>query len=420
MSDLGRVLRLDARRTALLLAIPVFAAIGLATAWHAQRPGVAYWDATVIALISSVRLLGPLAAALAALVAVREHRLDYLRGLTPRSSALGPLLDLLLLTVVTLAAYGVVTLVVVTQSLLREESGRPRPLGIAAGAAALTLHVVVGYLAGRLLRHPVAVPVTAAVTALWATLREAGSAWCLLPPSAIGHIELFSGLRGRVLADQTLWSFGLAAALVLGYVLAVTRRALLVLPLAAALCATAVGTLRLHSAESTIFMPAPADQVCRQWPLTICVHPALRDALPDLQDALMPLAVRLSGTPAGFERVEQYSSGGQGMEAWRDGDRPGVIRIQLTDLSPGFERRATAGLRGRLVSERDCADPRRAQSAGYSALVTAWLFDEEPPPLADAETAGRFSAWSENRRRSWLRTHFTDYHRCALNAEDFH
>ena len=56
MCDLGRVLRLDARRTALLFAVPVLAVAGVAAAWWNLIPGVAYWDNAVIAINSFNRI----------------------------------------------------------------------------------------------------------------------------------------------------------------------------------------------------------------------------------------------------------------------------------------------------------------------------------------------------------------------------
>src|ERR687895_274254 len=79
--ELGRMLRIDARRTAVFVSIPALVLVGIAAAWPTLLPGVAYWDNAVAALGGSVRLLGPAAAALGAWVAIREHRLDHLRGL---------------------------------------------------------------------------------------------------------------------------------------------------------------------------------------------------------------------------------------------------------------------------------------------------------------------------------------------------
>ncbi|NEA29354.1 hypothetical protein G3I70_43640, partial [Actinomadura bangladeshensis] len=247
MSDLGRVLRLDARRTALLVAVPVLTAVGTAAALPALVRSAAYWDNTVIALVNAVRFLGPVAAGLAAWAAVRERPLDYLRDLTARSPATGALLDLLLLSSAALVSYTAVTALVVAVTLTQAEAGHPHPLGAIAGAGALVLHVVVGYLMGRVVPHRATAALVFGATAMWAAARIPGvSWWSLLPPAAFPRIDLFTTLRPRVFADQVLWTAGLTAALILGYVLWATRRFLLVLPLAAALAATGSATLGLH------------------------------------------------------------------------------------------------------------------------------------------------------------------------------
>jgi hypothetical protein len=412
--DLGRVLRLDARRTALLFAVPVLAAVGVAAAWPSLIPGVAYWDNAVIAISTSIRFLGPVAAALAAWVAMRERRLDYLRGLAVRSPATGPLLDLALLTAVALAAYGIVTLVIVSETLLREEAGRLRPLGILAGGTALVLYVVIGYLTGRSVPRPWIVPATALASWLWAALRpESAPWWNLLPPAVLGHVEPFAGLRTAVAAHQLLWSLSLITILVLGYVWAVTRRGLLIVPLATALVVSGISMDRLRSFDGVGTLPSAPGLTCREWPLTVCVHPALRAALPSLAAQVTPLAARLTGTPGAFTRVEQRPPH-EPVEV-----QGGIAHIHLSDLAPGYERRVEEEIQAGLVNDPACRDPLRARGAAYSALVSAWLLDKEPlnPPRTAA--ARRFARWSEQQRRGWLRAHYTGYHRCELTDDDF-
>ncbi|MFI0351392.1 hypothetical protein [Actinomadura sp. 9N407] len=412
MSELGRVLRLDARRAALLVAVPLLTGIGIVTAWLSLVPGVAYWDNSIVALINSVRLLGPVAAGLAAWAAVRERGLDYLRDLSPRSPATGALLDLLLLAGAAALAYGTVTIVVTAETVLRQAAGRPPLLGVLVGGAALILHVTVGYLAARLFPRPVTAVAVMALTWSWAALRTPGTSWwSLLPPATFDQVELFTGLRLRVLADQVMWALGGTATLILGYVTLVTRRMLLAVPLLLALIATGAATVRLNASDGDAVSPASADLSCRHWPLQICVHPALRSALPALMTAVTPLATRLSGTPGQFTRVVQ-----------RPGSAPiavvrGTASIHLDDaLSPGYELRAVQQIKDALADPRACAVPRYP---GYRALVDAWLLGRPAPSISDAPAARRFGDWSEDRRRAWLRSNYAEYHACGLGPRDF-
>ncbi|WP_433474110.1 hypothetical protein ACQPZP_35855 [Spirillospora sp. CA-142024] len=410
MSDLGRVLRLDARRTALLIAVPVLTLLGTAAAGLSLSTSVAYWDNTVVALVNAVRFLGPAAAGLAAWTAVRERPLDYLRGLTARSPATGVLFDLLLLSSAVLVSYAAVTVLVVGVTVVQGQAGHPHPLGVVAGAGALVLHVVAGYLTGRVVPHRTTAALVLAVTSLWAALRVPGvSWWSLLPPAAFPRIELFTTLRPAVFTDQVLWAAGLTTALILGYVLWVTRRLLIVLPLTAAMAATVSATLGLHGSGAGTVAPVPAEQVCRRWPLTVCVHPALRAALPPLMAAATPLAARLNGTPGAFTRVEQRP-------AWAAvAVVNGVAAVHLDeDLSPGYAARAVRQISDGLKDSDACTNPN-----GYQALVDAWLLGDDPPSPPGTRAARRFAAWSEHRRRAWLRLHFAEYRSCALGPDDF-
>jgi hypothetical protein len=412
VSDLGRVLRIDARRTAPFLAVPGLALLGAVAAWRALLPGVAYWDDAVAALFASVRVLGPASAALAAWVALREHRLGYLRGLSARSAALGPLLDLLLLGVVALSAYAAVAAVVVVKTLLHVEAGHPQVVGLLAGALTLLVYTIIGYLAGRAVPRLPTVAAAAAVTCLWGVARP-GTWTYLLPPPGVEHIHPFAGLRTGLLAAQALWSFGLGTLLVTSHLWMLTRRAWLALPLVAAAALVAVTTLWIHAQQRAPLAPRAFEYSCRQWPLTVCVHPALRSALPSLEAALTPLATRLSGTPGSFTRVEHRPD--------NDFPRParGVVYIHLRDLSPGYEHRAEQEIQISLLDARTCGNPAHAAGVRYTALVSAWLLDEAPPRLTDAVAARDFARWAEGRRRHWLRTQYARYRSCTLRGQDF-
>jgi hypothetical protein len=411
VSDVGRVLRLDARRSALLLAVPVLALLGTAVAWHALIPGVAYWDNAVAAVLTSVRLIGPASATLAAWVAVRDHRLDYLRGLAVRSPAVGPLLDMLLLSSVALSSYGLVTLIISAKTMLAGQSGSPRYIGIVAGGLALAIYVILGYLAGRMVPHLVVVPVVAVTTALWSIARP-GSWWGMLPPPDLGRIGLFAALRTGVLAAQALWSLALGAALVIGYVFVLTRRRWVAAPLAVAACVTLVTSGWIQGQHASLTPPVTG-YACLQWPLTICVHPALHTALPTLEASLTPLATRLGGTPGAFTRVVHRPDD----EPARPAD--GVVYIYLDDLSPGYDHRAEQEIEISLLDARACAEPGRSDGVKYSALVSAWLLDEEPPNLGDTSVVGRFGSWDEQERREWLQTHYWQFRSCTLRSADF-
>ncbi|MEO5878236.1 MAG: hypothetical protein ABIS86_10350 [Streptosporangiaceae bacterium] len=400
----ARVIRLDARQGSLLAAIPVIAGIGTITAWHALTPGVADWDATVAATGGSVRWLGPVAAALAAWTAQRGRRLDYLRALAARSPAAGPLHDLLLLGSVSVLGYGLAALTLSGRTVLGDEIGTPHPVGLLAGAAAIVLHVVAGYLVGRLSTHPATVVLVATVAVAWAWLRPADSLPGLLPPAVMEPVNLFEGLRPGVLTAQLFWALGLTTALVLGFVVRTTGQTRLLIGVAAAVAVTVVCTVRLVSYGGRVTGPAPVDLACRTWPITVCVHPALRTGLPSLTATIAPLASRLAETPAAFTRLKQ-------LPPWEPASvSGGTARFHLPDLSPGYAQRTVREITSSLT-------PRRCAGNPYNALVDAWLLDEQAPVLGSASLA--FGRWSEAERRSWLVLRFAAYQSCTLSPPLF-
>jgi hypothetical protein len=277
-------------------------------------------------------------------------------------------------------------------------------VGLLAGAAAIVLHVVAGYLAGRLSTHPATVLVVATATVAWAWLRPADSWLGLLPPAVIGPVDLFEGLRPGVLTAQLFWALGLTAVLVLGFLVRATGQSRLLLAVAAAAAVTLACTVRLASYEGSVTGPAQVGQVCRTWPITVCVHPAFRAALPLLTAAVAPLASRLAGTPAAFARLQQ-------LPYWEPATvTGGVAEFHLANLSPGYAERAVHEIRAALTSPTCTGNP-------YNLMVDAWLLDEQPPTAGT--TSQRFAHWSETRRRAWLASHFHAYQDCALGPQLF-
>ncbi|MFC4913167.1 hypothetical protein [Actinomadura gamaensis] len=414
MAELSRVLRADARRARPLAGVAVLAASGIAVAWPTLLPGVAYWDNSIVALMNAVRVMGPVAAGFAALAGARERRLDYLRVVTARSPITGVLLDLTLLIMVALASYGVVVGVIVIRTVLRQEAGQPDLFGLTAASAALALHITAGYLAGRLVSRPTTALVVTAVAALWAAARLPGASWwSLLPPAAFDRVELFTRLSPGVLADQTVWAAALAVALALAYCWWVTRRAVLLLGVVAALLLVGSVTVRLHGTHGTAVQAAPAADVCRDWPLRVCVHPVLAPALPALEEALTPLAARLADTPAAFTRVEQRPDPGPARV------RHGLVRVYLPGgFGTGFTAGVLRDVRDGLVGADACA-ARARPAREYESLVDAWLLGGGPPAISDQGASRRFGLWDEEDRRSWLRAHFSEYRKCSLGPSDF-
>ena len=127
--------------------------LGIAGAWRALTPGMAGWDFAGDALLDSVRGSGPVAAGLAAWLTIRSERsgLGRLERLGHRSAAAGPLTRLGVAASAALAGYaltaGAVSAWVGMHDTIR---GSLQAQEVAAGAAALLVHVTAGFLVALL------------------------------------------------------------------------------------------------------------------------------------------------------------------------------------------------------------------------------------------------------------------------------
>ena len=383
-----------------LVGLPLLTVCGLIAAWRDLIPGISYWDNAVGALVASVRFTGPLAAALAALVAAYTPAGRLRAGLLRAGGT-------------ATASYVALTLGVGVKTLWHNTAGHFVLSGVAAGLAALLLHVGIGYVAGSLVRSPLTAPAVAGAAYLatgWVLARD-GAWWRLLAPTAAPPATVYAHWRPAVFHGQLAWCAGLGLLSVLVYALAVRRERWLVLPLMAALALAASGGVLLHRYHGrALAVSAATDLVCRDWPLTICVHPALRGALPDLETAAMPVAERLADTPGAFSRLVQLPNGAGTVEAG-----PGVRRLTLPALGRGFAATAMTSVVDQIPDRTACTA--RGAETRATALVLHWLATGKINRSTTEAT--RFARMSEPARRAWLTAHYEQLRTCHLRTEDF-
>ncbi|GAA2885551.1 hypothetical protein GCM10010517_49200 [Streptosporangium fragile] len=389
------------------MAVAVLLVLGVVAAWSVLVPGVSAWENIIVAVIGSLRLTGPVAAAFAAWVAVRRRRGVGKRSLTTWQAVRAPLAIL----VVTGGAFTATVMVLAVRSMLTEQAGRLLPSGLVMGAAGLALYVVIGWVTGWLLPWTI----TPALAGLGCyglfTALSQGPTWAdRLAPATREPYDPFQGLSAAAFTDQTLWLVGISAALLLGWAAVVTRQALVLAAALLAVLAAGTGMARLFSEQR----PVSAQRVvysCQEWPIMVCVHPGMHAGLPELGSAFVKIASRLAGTPGEFSRVEQHPRRDQGTLA------PGVIGIHVDDLSAGFAERAADEFVDGLA-ERCDATP----AAGYRDIVAAWLRGEPLPggPLPEHQYAAAwFSGLTETQRRDWLRLYYGDFTGCRLQSSHF-
>jgi len=357
----------------MLLPVTVF---GIAGAWRALTPGMFGWDFAGDALLDSIRASGPVAAGVAAWLTIRSERsgLGRLERLSRRSAA-GPLTRLGAAASAALAGYALTAgAVAAWLGVHGPVTGSLQAAEVAAGAAALLVHVTAGFLIAllccapccpaRLLRvRPLpgpqvptdlvqaagravaAIVLPAAVlAATWAldtcagARRSDGTAWPGLLVSPDVHHSPFTEWRAGLFVAALTWFGGVAATAILASGWALTRTHRYAIGFTAASVMAGVGLGHLHAGAAHPMTPVSASVVCRSWPLVVCVNPAFAPALPQLEAAFTEVAAGVSGTPAAVYSVTQLPPGAS------VSSRQGGYGFHLDDLRQGYALRAKSDL----------------------------------------------------------------------------
>ncbi|MEV0630324.1 hypothetical protein [Nonomuraea wenchangensis] len=387
--------------------VAVLLAVGLIAAWNVLIPGVDAWENIVAAVIGSLRLTGPVAAAFAAWVALRKRRALRGRSLTTWRALKAPLAIVL----VVLGSFAATVLVLAVKTVLTDQAGRLSLPGLGMGMAGLALYSVIGWVAGWVLPKAFTPPLAGlACYAAFSWLADDRGWADKLAPGTGEPYDLFQELSGAAFFDQTIWLLGLTAALLLGWAATVTRQALVLACALLSVLAAGMGVSRVLAQTR----PAAAEDIayaCQDWPITVCVHPGMRAGLTELGAVFTQIAMRLDGTPAAFKRVEQ--------RPLEEKLRPslGLAPIHLPDLSAGFAEKAAYEYIEAL------SDPCPGVVAeGYREIVMVWLRGEPPAggPLAEHQYATSWFSWlSEHQRREWLRMFYSDFRNCRLSSTHF-
>ncbi|WP_327584906.1 hypothetical protein OHA25_55865 [Nonomuraea sp. NBC_00507] len=387
--------------------VAVLLAVGLVAAWNVLIPGVDAWENIVAAVIGSLRLTGPVAAAFAAWVALRKRRALRGRSLTTWRALKAPLA----IVVVVLGSFGATVLVLAIKTVLTDQAGRLSLSGLGMGMAGLALYSVIGWVAGWVLPRTFTPPLAGlGCYGAFSWLADDRGWADKLAPGTGEPYDLFQGLSGAPFFDQTIWLLGITAALLLGWAALVTRQALVLACALLAVLAAGMGVSRVLTQTK----PAAAEDIaysCQEWPITVCVHPGMRAGLTELGAAFTQIASRLAGTPAAFTRVEQ--------RPLDDALKPssGLAPIHVPDLSAGFAEEAAYEYIESLAAK--CPG---TVANGYREIVMAWLRGEPLPggPLPEHQYAASWFSWlSEHQRREWLRMFYSDFQNCGLSSTHF-
>ena len=315
----GRLLRIETRRGAglwLLLALPLFFWL------HRDLPRFApFWFQTSLTVRDGITIVGPLLAGVAAWLAGREARrgLGELLRTTPRPAFARRLVAYAGVALCGLAVYCLIGLAIVAFSWSRASWGGPIVGPMLVGLVAVPVYGALGFAVGRRLPSRFTPPlVVLALLFLQTFVGQQREWYAFLSPVVSINGSVWSGIQPDLAAQQSLFLLSVGGAALAS--LALTSRFQRTSALGVAVCALlVVGSTALVWHDAPIrggqelstdpryrsFPVIPYEPACADAPLTVCVHPAYRDALTDTTASLNRLIAPILGLPGVPTRAEQ-------------------------------------------------------------------------------------------------------------------
>ena len=409
-----------------LLVVPLIA-LGVFFVWQFAPPGPAVWPMVVSGVAFSASLMGPVAGGFGALAGTRSHRrrTGSMELLAARSVASAGLTELAALLIWVSVAYIVVVGVALLAASRSAAWSGPDPLRTVVIGLGVLLHVVPGYLLGRVIPSRLTPPFVA--VALYGisvvnTTSRSGHAWSLFLPINLHETSEFDRFTLGATVGQLVWYVGLGLLVTVVWVLrrdGPSARRLGALVAAAAVTAAGVVVL-LPSGGDPYASGTFMTWTCAGTRPQICIHPALRTARPGLTRVIEPVARRLDTTPFAIARAEQRTRG--------IGSIPtaGAVGFALDDTAPSSLRRVGQELAVNALMNPDACFGADGPATGYELeqLVATWvagtpgLFGPSSPAEAGAQRW--FDGLDRPRRTAWFAAHEQAIRTCSLTAAAFH
>lgn len=432
MSSALRVLRIELRRNLGFLIFPFVAASIGYIAYAVLPVGVRLWPETALAIQGSIILAGPLAAGVAAWIAIRNKRrkMEELLATTPYSPAKRDL-TLWGATVIwfgiayLLAVAGVFVILFVDGAW-----GSPVLWPVVLGLFALIFNTTLGYVIGYYLPSLFTVPLVSVVTywiqgvTVYRTYGTPAQYLSPLPDALVGSV--FYGVTPYIFGEQSLFLLGLTGLGLVAVALKATRARspLSWIALCAAFALTTVGAVLLLTTpvNTTNSMKAkfavPYELKCTdRHGVTVCVHPAYANLLDESADIINSVSEPFVGLPGGPEKAEQVATVNTTLQE-------GTVEFFLYDeTSLGNLAEDVAAS---LVDGKDTRS-NRAQAAimawalkkaGYEHRQALWLIQDHSSIKAAENAMGRFEELGETRQRKWLQKNYQKLRQGNIKLED--
>jgi hypothetical protein len=446
-----RLLRVELRRNALLVVLPVVALLWLASPIARHLYPIALWPDRSTDIQSALQGLCPFTAGVAAWMAHRERRRDMtdLLATTPFNPALRGLAVLVATTAWAVLGYlaGAAVLLMITSR--QATWGHPVLWPPLVGLLAVIAATAVGFAAGRLAPSRFTAPLAAigmlGLLAIGAQTAFDGSLFGAIGPlyPAINlHLSVFYPVRTDLAVVQLLCAGGVLVAALGVLVLRTGNRrtgvagaiaGVLLIGLSIGFAGTAY-----RDRQGAIVVPAlddvPSQQalaytpVCSGSALPVCVHPAFAAKLSIVDKAVNVLAEPLLGTPGLPVRAQQEPIDSL-MDTTVRGDPPILamppLFIQGDTLGPAKQAGMFETSLALALVEASGMSPLQTTSA-QRAVATSLLRragDPVDPVLVPSDpavqaAAARLGALSRDAWHAWLVTHIAEVRTGALTLTE--
>lgn len=462
----GRLVRLEARRSVMLLLLPLLALLFWFDAYRAVMATPPYWALRGIVMQKHIVLdLVPLLAGVAAWAGSRDGRRGTGELVTatsrPRWIVRGSAWAAT--TAWGVLAYLICVAVLYGSTAAQHAPGRPAWWPALVGLCSLPAFTALAFAAGAFFSGRFTTPIAAIVALLlleagFRGASQASSPYLLIVPlnampgsTPAADIAVFQPYLPDLSISQimALAGLGLAALAALGTPPGAAgpaaRRVFAgLIVLGIALTGTGIGLAGTGRQQATGMVAIPAlhnaaddraggyTPVCTTSATPICVHPAFRRYLPAAQAAFEPLLRELRGLPGTPTRIEQAPSGYSGGTPVRLSGQPPVATVALAEAIPDdtgrtyttaeltniFRRAFDPPIVAAVVGNGQ-GRPDEAQSAVLEALLLAAGAPRTPcngacvisevgaprPGSAAYQAAQRLAALPADDRHDWLMEH---------------
>jgi hypothetical protein len=446
---MNRLLRIEARRSALLPLLPLCLALMYLTPIFQHLEPVALWTDRSTDLQSAVQMIGPFSAATAAWTASRERRrtMDDLLASTPCDQWRRWLASWAGTCGWAVLFYAAVGAVLFSLTAVQATWGDPVVWPVLSGLTALIACTTIGFAAGRLVPSRITTPLTGvgvffAMTVGMGSAVHGGAFGRLSPlyPSIGLESSVFYAIRPDLTYVQAGCYLGLttvAFGLVTLHDHAGGRRLLLVgtavTMCGLALVASAVWLVSTsHRDHQGVIVPMlhdsgtdrtiPYTPVCTHSPFPVCLHPAYAAAneRTTFDTTINKIAAPLLGTPGLPVRADQIPGTDKGSPASTvEGDPPVLLLPDLIihghTLEPaGFARAFRTRIALALVMKASTTPCHCAKETPAQRAVALYLLDQAgyrpdthliPREEAVTNAAQHLAAMPTTVRTAWFMRH---------------